>query len=207
MAEKSVPTIAGVEGAGLRQLRKAAETCTNCHLYKDATQTVFGKGPEDARLMLVGEQPGDQEDLAGEPFVGPAGRMLDRALADAGIDREIIYVTNAVKHFKFTPRGKRRIHSTPNAEEVKACNPWLVGEIAAVQPDLVVALGATAAKALIGPAFKVTKQRGEVVERDGLRMTATLHPSALLRLKDPERTEAIAAFTDDFRAFAALLDG
>ena len=167
---------------------------------------MFGKGSERARLMLVGEQPGDQEDLAGEPFVGPAGRMLDRALVDAGIDRNTVYVTNAVKHFKFTPRGKRRIHSTPNAEEVKACKPWLAGELAAVQPELVVALGATAAKALIGPKFKVTKQRGEIVEVDGQRMTATLHPSALLRLKDPERTAAVEQFTDDFRAFAKLLE-
>ena len=206
MTEQSLFTAAGVEGAGLSQLRDAAATCTNCHLYKDATQTVFGKGPEKARLMLVGEQPGDQEDLAGEPFVGPAGRMLDRALVDAGIDRDTVYVTNAVKHFKFTPRGKRRIHSTPNAEEIKACNPWLVGELAAIQPELVVALGATAAKALIGPKFKVTKQRGEIVDVNGQRMTATLHPSALLRLKDPERTAAIEQFTDDFRAIAALLD-
>ena len=205
MSEQPLFTVEGVEGTGLEHLREAAATCTNCHLYKDATQTVFGKGPERARLMLVGEQPGDQEDLAGEPFVGPAGRMLDRALVDAGIDRDTVYLTNAVKHFKFVPRGKRRIHSTPNAEEVKACEPWLVGELAAVQPELVVALGATAAKALIGPKFKVTKQRGEIVDVNGQRMTATLHPSALLRLKDPERTEAIEAFTDDFRAFAALL--
>ncbi|HVM19589.1 MAG TPA: UdgX family uracil-DNA binding protein [Egibacteraceae bacterium] len=192
-------------GADLDQLREAAATCTNCHLYVDATQTVFGEGPPDATLMIVGEQPGDKEDLAGQPFVGPSGRLLDRALADAGIDRGQVYVTNAVKHFKFTPRGKRRIHSTPNAEEIRACRPWLDGELANVQPSLVVALGATAAKALIGPSFKVTKQRGEIVERDGRRMTATLHPSALLRLKDPERTAAINDFTDDFRAFAALL--
>ena len=206
MTEQPVFAAAGVEGAGLEQLRDAAATCTNCDLYRNATQTVFGKGPEKARLMLVGEQPGDQEDLAGEPFVGPAGRMLDRALVDAGIDRDLVYVTNAVKHFKFTPRGKRRIHSKPNAEEIKACTPWLVGELAAIQPELVVALGATAAKALIGPKFKVTKQRGEIVDVNGQRMTATLHPSALLRLKDPERTEAIEQFTDDFRAIAALLD-
>ena len=205
MSEQSLFETEGVTGAGLEQLRADAATCTNCDLYRDATQTVFGKGPQDARMMLVGEQPGDHEDLAGEPFVGPAGRMLDRALVDADIDRETVYVTNAVKHFKFTPRSKRRIHSTPNAEEVKACKPWLAGELAAVQPELVVALGATAAKALIGPKFKVTKQRGELVEVDGVRMTATLHPSALLRLKDPERSEAIEAFVDDFRTFAALL--
>ena len=205
MTEQPLFATAGVDGAGLEQLREAAATCTNCHLYKDATQTVFGKGPERARLMLVGEQPGDQEDLAGEPFVGPAGRMLDRALVAAGIARHTVYVTNAVKHFKFQPRGKRRIHSTPNAEEIKACNPWLFGELAAIQPELVVALGATAAKALIGPKFKVTKQRGEIVEINGQRMTATVHPSSLLRLKDPERTAGIEQFVDDFRAIVALL--
>lgn len=206
MGQQPLDVTAGVDGATLQQLREAAATCTNCHLYQDATQTVFGKGPQRARLMLVGEQPGDKEDLAGEPFVGPAGRMLDRALVDAGIDRSVVYVTNTVKHFKFTVRGKRRIHSSPNSEEIKACRPWLDGELAAVQPEVVVALGATAAKALLGSTFKVTKQRGEVVERDGYRLTATVHPSSLLRLKDPERTDAIGQFTDDLRGVAALLD-
>ena len=135
------------DDAALAELRRKAADCTNCDLYRDATQTVFGKGPQQARLMIVGEQPGDQEDLAGEPFVGPSGRLLDRALEDAGIDRTTVYVTNAVKHFKFTVRGKRRIHSSPNAEQIKACRPWLDGELAAVQPELVLALGATAAKA------------------------------------------------------------
>ena len=203
---KQHPLDVAAAGASLAQLREAAATCTNCHLYADATQTVFGKGPQRARLMLVGEQPGEKEDLAGEPFVGPAGRLLDRALDDAGIDRSVLYVTNAVKHFKFTVRGKRRIHSSPNSEEIKACRPWLDAELAAVKPEVVVALGATAAKALLGPSFKVTKQRGEVVERDRLRLTATVHPSSLLRLKDPERTAAIEQFTDDLRAVAALLD-
>lgn len=197
----------GVEGQTLPQLRDAAATCTNCHLYKDATQTVFGKGPQDARLMIVGEQPGDKEDIAGEPFVGPAGRLLDRALVDAGIDRDTVYVTNAVKHFKFKPRGKRRIHSSPNAEEIKACRPWLDGEMAVIEPEVVLALGATAAKSLFGSSFKVTKQRGEVVRRDGLQLTATVHPSSLLRLKDPERTEGIEQFVADLRAVADLLAG
>jgi DNA polymerase len=205
MAKPSLDDRTGVEGATLEQLRDAAATCTSCHLYQDATQTVFGKGPQRARLMIVGEQPGDAEDKAGEPFVGPSGRLLDRALVDAGIDRDTVYVTNAVKHFKFTPRGKRRIHSTPNAEEIKACRPWLDGELAAVQPEVVLALGATAAKALLGSSFKVTKQRGEVIERDGLRCTATLHPSALLRLPPEERDAAVSAFVDDLRVVAELL--
>ena len=205
MEQGSIDTTAGVEGATLEQLRRDAADCTNCHLYRDATQTVFGKGPSTARLMIVGEQPGDQEDVAGEPFVGPSGRLLDRALVDAGIDRDTVYLTNAVKHFKFTPRGKRRIHSSPNAEEIKACRPWLDAELAAVAPEIVLALGATAAKALLGSKFRVTKQRGEIIEHDGLKLTATLHPSALLRMPSEEREPAIAAFTDDLRVVAELL--
>ena len=191
----------------LEQLRAAAATCTNCHLYEDATQTGFGKGPADAAVVFVGEQPGDREDVAGEPFVGPAGRLLDRALEAAGIDRSTVYVTNAVKHFKFEPRGKRRIHKTPNAEEIRACRPWLDGEIGAVRPALVVALGATAAKALLGPGFKVSKQRGEVVERDGLRMTATVHPSSILRGPDEQRAVAFDRLVDDLKGVAALPAG
>lgn len=191
--------------ASLAELAAAAAGCTNCDLYRDATQTVFGAGPADARIMIVGEQPGDAEDLTGEPFVGPSGRLLDRALVDAGIDRGTVYVTNAVKHFKFTPRGKRRIHQTPKSEEIKACRPWLDGKLVAVGPEVVVALGATAAKALLGPSFRVSVQRGEVFDRDGVRYTATLHPSALLRLRDDERDAAVADFTDDLRAVAALL--
>ena len=189
----------------LDALREAAAGCTSCHLYKDATQTVFGKGPQSAKVLFVGEQPGDREDLAGEPFVGPAGRLLDRALAEAGIDRTEVYVTNAVKHFKFEPRGKRRIHKTPNAEEIRACRPWLDAEIAAVQPALVVALGATAAKALLGSGFKVSSQRGEVVERDGRRMTATVHPSSILRGPDEQRAAAFDALVADLAGVARLL--
>lgn len=147
----------------LEALGAAAAGCTDCDLYRNATQTVFGEGPADADVMFVGEQPGDQEDRQGQPFVGPAGRLLDEALVAAGIDRTRAYVTNTVKHFKFTPRGKRRIHSKPNAQEIRACRQWLDGEFAAVDPRVVVALGAAAAKALLGPAFKVTTQRGEVV--------------------------------------------
>jgi uracil-DNA glycosylase len=145
------------------RLRAAAAGCTGCHLYKNATQTVFGEGPERARVMLVGEQPGDAEDLAGHPFVGPAGKLLDRCLAEAGIDRKRIYVTNAVKHFKWVPRGPRRIHSKPGAVEIAACSPWLEAEISAVRPRVIVALGATAAQALFGKAFRVTRARGRFV--------------------------------------------
>src|SRR5215211_7160534 len=153
-------------GADLAELRAAAASCTGCDLYRDATQTVFGAGPAPATVLLVGEQPGDQEDKAGEPFVGPAGRLLDKALAEAGIDRGRAYVTNAVKHFKFKPaeRGKRRIHQKPSRTEVVACRPWLVAELAVVRPELVIALGATAAQSLLGTAFKLTQHRGEIVD-------------------------------------------
>ena len=191
----------------LTRLRDEAGGCTNCDLYRHATQTVFGAGRAGAPLMLVGEQPGDREDLEGRPFVGPAGRLLDRALVAAGIDRDRVYLTNAVKHFKFTPRGKRRIHATPKAEEIRACRPWLDGEIAAVRPQVVAALGATAAKVLLGPSFRVSQQRGEVVEGDGLRLTATVHPSSILRGPPEQREAAFADLVDDLRAIAALLDG
>jgi uracil-DNA glycosylase len=194
-----------VEERSLSELREAASTCTNCGLYEDATQTVFGKGPAAARVMLVGEQPGDKEDVSGEPFVGPAGRLLDKALVEAGIVRADAYVTNIVKHFKFTRRGKRRIHQRPDSTEIAACRPWLDGEIAQLHPEVVVALGATAAKALLGSGFRVTKQRGEVFERDGMRYTATVHPSAIVRLDGEERRAAYADFVDDLRAVAKLL--
>jgi uracil-DNA glycosylase family protein len=173
---------------GLEALRRAAAGCQGCGLYRDATQTVFGAGPADARMMLVGEQPGDREDLAGEPFVGPAGALLDRALGEAGIDRDQVYVTNAVKHFKFTlpERGKRRIHQKPNHGEVSACRPWLLAELDRVRPELVVCLGATAASSLLGPDFRVSKQRGEIVEAQGIPALATVHPSAVLRAPDRE---------------------
>src|SRR5438105_11330598 len=146
------------------QLRDAANDCTACHLYKTATQTVFGEGPKKAPIMLVGEQPGDYEDVAGKPFVGPAGKIMNRALVEAGIDRGEVYVTNAVKHFKWEPRGKRRIHKKPRASEIEACKPWLEAEIAVVKPELVVCLGVTAAQALLGKRFSVLRQRGEVFE-------------------------------------------
>jgi uracil-DNA glycosylase len=191
----------------LASLRRAAAACTGCDLYRDATQTVFGAGPAKARLMLVGEQPGDAEDRAGLPFVGPAGRLLDRALAEAGIDRGLVYVTNAVKHFKWVQRGKRRLHSKPGSREIAACHPWLDAEIAALKPAVIVALGATAAKALLGNSFRVTRQRGEpVASALAPHVLATVHPSSLLRAPDPATREAeYARFLADLRVVARLL--
>lgn len=182
-AEEFVPARADLAG-----LRAAAASCRGCELYRNATQTVFGAGPADARVMVVGEVPGDQEDRQGEPFVGPAGRLLDRALDDAGLDRASAYLTNAVKHFKFVERGKRRIHKTPSRTEIVACRPWLDAELDRVGPELVVALGAVAAKALLGQDFRVTKERGKVLamaDRDE-RVVATVHPSSVLRADDRE---------------------
>jgi DNA polymerase len=184
----------------LDRLAKAAARCTACPLYRHATQTVFGEGEPGARVMLVGEQPGDIEDHIGTPFVGPAGRLLDRALEQAGIDREDAYLTNAVKHFKWTPRGKRRNHGKPNSGEIKACRPWLIAEIAAVQPEVIVCLGATAAQTLLGPDFRVSRQRGQWIESDlAPKVIATAHPSSLLRIPGS------AARADAFRAFVADL--
>ena len=193
------PTIAG--------LRQAAAECTACPLYRNATQTVFGEGPERAVVMLVGEQPGDAEDIAGHPFVGPAGKLLDRCLAEAGIDRSRTYVTNAVKHFKWVPRGTRRIHSKPSAVEIEACFPWLEAEIAAVAPRVIVALGATAAQALFGKAFRVTRDRGRLVPSNlAPYALATVHPSALLRAPDEEtRHREIRRFIDDLRKVAEIV--
>src|SRR5437763_8010393 len=166
----------------LNSLREAAAGCTACHLYLRGTQTVFGEGSRHAEDVLVGEQPGDQEDLAAKPFVGPAGKLLDRALEAAGVDRTQTYVTNIVKHFKWEPRGKRRIHKKPNAMEIAACRPWFDAEVKALKPEVVIALGATAAQALLGRNFKVTKQRGEIIANPGQpAMLATVHPSAILR--------------------------
>jgi uracil-DNA glycosylase len=189
----------------LTAMRQAVQDCHGCDLYRNATQAVFGEGRTRALVMFVGEQPGDSEDREGRPFVGPAGRLLDRALAEAGIDRDAVYVTNAVKHFKWTPRGKRRIHKNPAAEEVRACRPWLDAEIAAVRPRVVVVLGAIAAKALIGPGFRVTEQRGQVVETPlPAVVTATVHPSSILRAPDEARDAAYAAFVRDLRTVAEL---
>jgi uracil-DNA glycosylase len=173
--------------ATISKLREAADECKACDLWKLGTQTVFGEGAAKARVMFVGEQPGDQEDIQGRPFVGPAGKLLDKALAEAGIDRKDIYVTNAVKHFKWEPRGKRRIHKKPNSMEITACKPWLDAEIDALQPQIIVCLGATAAQALLGRQFKVTAQRGEWVPSElAPFVMATVHPSSLLRAPDEE---------------------
>jgi uracil-DNA glycosylase len=191
----------------LPKLRAAAADCTACHLYKLGTQTVFGEGSADADVVFVGEQPGDQEDLAGRPFVGPAGRVLDEGLAAAGIDRSQVYVTNAVKHFKWEPRGKRRIHQKPNWAEMTACRPWLEAELAVVKPDVLVCLGATAAQSLLGRQFRVTKMRGVPVESElAPNVVATVHPSSILRAPDEgARQEAMRDFVRDLKAVAKLI--
>ena len=197
------------ERPSLERLREAAAGCRGCHLYERATQTVFGEGARGAEVMFVGEQPGDQEDLAGKPFVGPAGRILDQALEEAGIDRRQTYVTNVVKHFKWQPRGKRRIHQKPNWAEMAACRPWLEAELDVVEPEVVVCLGATAAQALIGRDFRVSRQRGELVDSPLARyVLATVHPSSILRQRDDASREAeYAAFVEDLRVVPPLLDG
>jgi len=213
-------------GVGLDGVRKSAMQCRVCPLWEPATQTVFGKGPADARVVFVGEQPGDVEDRKGEPFVGPAGKLLDRALVDAGIDRDETYVTNAVKHFRFTQSGKRRLHQTPGPEHVAACRPWLDAELALVNPELVVCLGATAAKAMFGPSFRITKQRGQLVPLDqhvslggegslfdepedaavkSAWIMATTHPSAVLRVPEKGRQDAYDALVADLRIGASAL--
>jgi uracil-DNA glycosylase len=186
----------------LASLRAAAAACHGCELWRDATQTVFGEGPSDAELMFVGEQPGDQEDKLGRPFVGPAGKIFDQALEEVGIDRSRVYVTNAVKHFKWQPRGKRRIHQKPNAAELAACRPWLDAELAAVKPRVLVCLGATAAQALLGRTFRVTKQRGTPVDSPLAEIVvATIHPSAILRAED--RDAEYAGFVADLERVLA----
>jgi DNA polymerase len=185
----------------LSSVRAVASGCKACDLYKRGTRTVFGEGPARAKVMFVGEQPGDAEDLAGHPFVGPAGRLLDKALEEAGIDRTLVYVTNVVKHFKWEPRGKRRIHAKPNSAEIGACRPWLETEIALVQPRVLVCLGATAAQALLGTTFRVSRQRGEFVPSTRAPLvTATVHPSSILRAPDDEaRREEMRRFVDDLK--------
>ncbi|WP_344690353.1 UdgX family uracil-DNA binding protein [Blastococcus jejuensis] len=212
------------EGVGLEGLRSAAAGCRACELGEPATQTVFGEGPETARVVLVGEQPGDQEDRTGEPFVGPAGKLLDRALADAGIERRDAYVTNAVKHFRFTVKGKRRIHQTPGPEHLRACRPWLEAEFVVLKPEVVVCLGATAAKALISPSFRITQDRGHLLpwippgaeaapdeadeDEDAPSQTwmlATTHPSAVLRTPEESRAGAYDALVADLAVVASAL--
>jgi DNA polymerase len=193
----------------LPRLREAATGCKACDLWERGTQTVFGAGPRSARAMFVGEQPGNEEDLSGQPFVGPAGKLLDKAMAEAGIDRDTAYVTNVVKHFKWEPRDKRRIHAKPNAQEIRACRPWLDAEIAAVQPEVIVCLGATAAQSLLGSSFRVSQRRGEVVPSPlAPKVIATVHPSSILRAPDDAtRREETRRFVDDLKKVAKVLGG
>jgi uracil-DNA glycosylase family protein len=185
----------------IESLHREAGSCQACPLWKDATQTVFGEGPADAEIIFVGEQPGDREDREGHPFVGPAGQLLDKAMTEAGVDRRRVYVTNAVKHFKFEPRGKRRLHKRPNASEIKICRRWLFDEIEAIGPQLIVALGATAAQSLLGRAILALTNRGKILDlANGLRVFVTIHPSALLRLQDEEeKRSGYASFVNDLR--------
>ncbi|MEW6474655.1 MAG: UdgX family uracil-DNA binding protein [Actinomycetota bacterium] len=186
--------------AELERLAAEAAGCQACDLYRNATQTVFGEGAADARILLLGEQPGDQEDKAGEPFVGPAGRMLDKALAEVGLSRDDVYITNAVKHFKWTAKGKRRIHQRPSASEVAACNRWLSSELATVDPDVIVLLGATAGQALFGSRFRVGAARGQVLDFEGRAVVATIHPSSIVRVQEPADREAqYAGLVGDLR--------
>jgi uracil-DNA glycosylase len=190
----------------LPKLREAAAGCTACPLWKTGTQTVFGEGTAAAQVMFVGEQPGDREDIEGRPFVGPAGRLLDNALAEAGIDRKLAYVTNAVKHFKWTPRGKRRIHQKPSWSEIAACRPWLDAELEVVKPRVLVPMGATAAQALLGRQFRVTRDRGRPIESELAPVViATIHPSAILRAQDEDREREYQAFVEDLRTVAKRL--
>lgn len=195
----------------LAVLRDAAAGCTACDLYEPATQTVFGAGHAPARVMLVGEQPGDQEDVSGEPFVGPAGRLLDKALVDAGIDRSATYVTNAVKHFNFRRQGKRRLHQSPQARHMTACRPWLASEYRVVRPRLIVCLGATAAKTVLGPSARVGESRGAVLERDSLigpgAFVVTIHPSAVLRGPEEDRRASYDGLVADLTVAAQYLHG
>ncbi len=206
---KASPTAAPFVPASrsLRTLGAAARACRGCDLYKHATQVVFGEGPKQSKVMFVGEQPGDQEDRQGAPFVGPAGAMLDKALAEAGIPRQQVYLTNAVKHFKWEPRGKRRIHKKPRLSEVKACRPWLEAELDAVKPMVVVCLGATAAQSVMGSSFKLMAQRGQLLDSPlAARVLATIHPSAVLRAPDAEgRRAAYQMLVADLRVVARAL--
>jgi uracil-DNA glycosylase len=190
-----------MSASSLRDLREEAATCRACPLWKNATQTVFGEGPAHAEAVLVGEQPGDKEDLSGKPFVGPAGQMLDRALEDAGIERKKVYVTNAVKHFKFVPRGKIRLHQKPTTGEIKACRQWYERELAAIKPALVVAMGATAAQSVFGKITPINRNRGRLIELDdGIKALVTVHPSYLLRLPDAQsRTREYERFVEDLK--------
>jgi len=209
MPHELAPTAAPLvpEKLSLPRLRAAAAGCTACPLYKTGTQTVFGEGLASARAIFLGEQPGDSEDRAGRPFVGPAGKLLDRALEEAGVDRKLVYVTNVVKHFKWTAKGKRRLHEKPNAREIAACRPWLEAELEVIHPEVLVCLGATAAQALFGKSFKVTQMRGEILRHElAEKIMATVHPSSILRAPDDEtRHREMELFVRDLRRIAPLV--
>ncbi len=208
MLRKSpAPPDATEPASDIETLREEAAACRACHLWKNATQTVFGEGPQRAQIILVGEQPGDKEDVAGKPFVGPAGMMLDRALDEAGVDRTKVYVTNAVKHFKFVPRGKIRLHQKPNTPEIKACRQWYERELASIKPDLVVAMGATAAQCVLGKITPINRNRGRLIDLpEGMKALVTVHPSYLLRLPDADaRAQEYRRFVDDLKIAAEVL--
>jgi uracil-DNA glycosylase len=209
MPHELVPTAAPLvpQKLSLPRLRAAAAGCTACPLYKTGTQTVFGEGLASARAIFLGEQPGDSEDRAGRPFIGPAGKLLDRALEEAGVDRKLVYVTNVVKHFKWTAKGKRRLHEKPNAREIAACRPWLEAELEVIHPEVLVCLGATAAQALFGKSFKVTQMRGEILQHElAEKIMATVHPSSILRAPDDEtRHREMELFVRDLRRIAPLV--
>jgi DNA polymerase len=203
-----IKSVSDIESASnIETLREEAAGCRACHLWKNATQTVFGEGPQRAQIILVGEQPGDKEDLSGKPFVGPAGAMLDRALNEAGVDRTKVYVTNAVKHFKFVPRGKIRLHQKPNTPEIKACRQWYERELASIKPDLVVAMGATAAQCVLGKITPINRNRGRLIDLpEGMKALVTVHPSYLLRLPDADaRAREYRRFVDDLKIAAEVL--
>lgn len=205
MADITRKTTAGPSGRTIAQLRREAETCRRCSLYKNATQTVFGEGSSRATIMFVGEQPGDQEDIQGRPFVGPAGRLFDQALTEAGIARDEAYITNAVKHFRYEPRGKKRLHKRPDRGEIEACRWWLTAEIRLIKPKLIVALGATAARALLGRTVTISKLRGEPLELLGQQGLVTVHPSFLLRVPDEvSRKAEYRKFITDLKCAAKL---
>jgi uracil-DNA glycosylase family protein len=207
MASRTKPTDPVPPIRSLRGLAAAAQGCKACPLYKDATQAVFGEGPATAQIVLIGEQPGDAEDRAGHPFVGPAGGVLDRALGDAGVDRKQVYLTNAVKHFKWEPRGKWRIHMKPRVSEVKACKPWLEAELTRIRPALIVCLGATAVQSLLGPKITIAKAKGQVFETAVGRVVVTRHPSSVLRMKEKEeRHTAFQELVDDLRFALKLVE-
>jgi DNA polymerase len=206
MASRSKPTDPAPPIRSLKGLAEAAQDCKACPLYKDATQVVFGEGPGGAQMVLIGEQPGDAEDLAGHPFVGPAGAVLDKALEQAGVDRRLVYVTNAVKHFKWEPRGKRRIHVKPRVSEIKACKPWLEAELARINPAVIVCMGTTAVQSLLGPKNTIAKAKGHVLESPFAPVVVTRHPSSVLRMRErEERQAALTELADDLKFASTLL--